>query len=105
MTSTGYRCPLYDGDTSLTDNPSSLITPRSAHGPANVTAPKIHHVRDTTYAEDASRVRTGTAPRAMASLRYLAIGALRLTGQTNIAAGLRHHTRDTNRPLISLGIV
>lgn len=28
---------------------------------------KIHHVRDTTYAEDASRVRTGTAPRAMAS--------------------------------------
>jgi hypothetical protein len=41
----------------------------------------------------------------MASLRYLAIGALRLTGQTNIAAGLRHHTRDTNRPLISLGIV
>ncbi|GGU93110.1 hypothetical protein GCM10010260_29930 [Streptomyces filipinensis] len=27
---------------------------------------KIHHVRDTTYAEDASRVRTGTAPRAMA---------------------------------------
>ncbi|MFJ9776082.1 ISAs1 family transposase [Kitasatospora sp. NPDC101157] len=25
---------------------------------------KIHHVRDTAYAEDASRVRTGTAPRA-----------------------------------------
>ncbi|MEU6548333.1 hypothetical protein [Streptomyces sp. NPDC046859] len=23
---------------------------------------KIHHVRDTTFAEDASRVRTGTAP-------------------------------------------
>ncbi|MFD8733475.1 hypothetical protein ACFV06_00995 [Streptomyces sp. NPDC059618] len=39
---------------------------------------KIHHVRDTTYAEDASRIRTATAPRAMPSLRYLAIGALRL---------------------------
>ncbi|WP_349345464.1 ISAs1 family transposase [Streptomyces rapamycinicus] len=65
---------------------------------------KIHHVRDTTYAEDASHVRTGTAPRAMASLRNLAIGALRLTDQTNIAAGLRHHTRDANRPLITLGI-
>ncbi|MGW1752458.1 hypothetical protein ACWCRD_44090 [Streptomyces sp. NPDC002092] len=35
---------------------------------------KIHHVRNTTYAEDASRVRTGTAPRAMASPRNLAIG-------------------------------
>ncbi|WP_406860609.1 ISAs1 family transposase [Streptomyces sp. HUAS MG47] len=33
---------------------------------------KIHYVRDTTYSEDASRVRTGTAPRAMASLRNLA---------------------------------
>ncbi|MGW1779425.1 hypothetical protein ACWCQQ_09820 [Streptomyces sp. NPDC002143] len=66
---------------------------------------KIHHVRDTTYAEDASRVRAGTAPRAMASLRNLAIGALRLTAQTNVAAGLRHHTRDANRPLITLGIM
>lgn len=66
---------------------------------------KIHHIRDTTYAEDASRIRTGTAPRAMASLRNLAIGALRLTGQTYIAAGLRHHTRYANRPLITLGIM
>ncbi|WP_328442081.1 hypothetical protein OG828_46210 [Streptomyces sp. NBC_00457] len=65
---------------------------------------KIHHVRDPTYAEDASRVRTGTAPRAMAPLRNLAIGALRLADHTNIAAGLRHHARDTNRPLISHGI-
>jgi predicted transposase YbfD/YdcC len=65
---------------------------------------KIHHVRDTTYAEDASRVRTGTAPRAMASLRNLAIGALRLTGCDNIAAGLRRHSRDTTRPLTTLGI-
>ncbi|MFD8384983.1 MULTISPECIES: transposase [Streptomyces] len=65
---------------------------------------KVHHIRDTTYAEDASRVRTGTAPRAMASLRNLAIGALRLAGHTNIAAGLRHHARDTSRPLIALGI-
>jgi hypothetical protein len=65
---------------------------------------KIHHVRDTTYAEDASRMRTGTAPRAMAPLRNLAIGALRLADHTNSAGGLRHHARDTNRPLISLGI-
>ncbi len=65
---------------------------------------KIHHVRDTTFAEDASRVRTGTAPRAMATLRNLAIGALRLTGCDNFAAGLRRHSRDTTRPLTTLGI-
>ncbi|GAB1340809.1 ISAs1 family transposase [Streptomyces sp. E-15] len=65
---------------------------------------KIHHVRDTTFAEDASRVRTGTAPRAMAALRNLAIDALRLTNCDNIAAGLRKHSRDATRPLTSLGI-
>ncbi|MER5430308.1 ISAs1 family transposase [Streptomyces sp. NPDC002588] len=65
---------------------------------------KIHHVRDTTHAEDASRVRTATAPRTMASLRNLAIGALRLADHTNIAAALRHHARDISRPLTTLGI-
>jgi len=27
----------------------------------------LHHIRDVTYREDASRVRTGTAPRIMAA--------------------------------------
>jgi predicted transposase YbfD/YdcC len=63
-----------------------------------------HHVRDVTFAEDASRVRTGGAPRALASLRNLAIGALRLTGRDNIAEGLRHHGRDMSRPLATLGL-
>jgi GNAT superfamily N-acetyltransferase len=43
-------------------------------------------VRDSTFAEDALKVRTGTAPRAMASLRNLAIGILRAHGDRNIAA-------------------
>jgi predicted transposase YbfD/YdcC len=63
-----------------------------------------HHVRDVTFGEDASRVRTGSAPRAMASLRNLAIGALRLSGRHNIAEGLRHHGRDMTRPLATLGL-
>ncbi|WP_309474688.1 hypothetical protein [Streptomyces ipomoeae] len=50
---------------------------------------RIHHVRDTTYAEDGSRVRVGTAPRAMASLCNLAIGALGPTGCDDSAVGLR----------------
>ncbi|TMV00035.1 ISAs1 family transposase [Streptomyces sp. DASNCL29] len=63
-----------------------------------------HHVRDVTFGEDASRVRTGSAPRAMASLRNLAIGALRLAGWDNIAEGLRHHGRDMARLLATLGL-
>jgi hypothetical protein len=65
---------------------------------------KIHHVRDTSWSEDASRVRTDNAPRVMASLRNLALGALRLAGGNNIAAGLRHHARDATRTLVTLGI-
>jgi len=34
----------------------------------------LHHVRDATFAEDASQVRTGAAPNAMAALRNLVIG-------------------------------
>ncbi|WP_328847501.1 hypothetical protein [Streptomyces sp. NBC_00258] len=65
---------------------------------------QLHHVRDTAWTEDASRVRTGIAPRAMASLRNLAIGALLLAGHRSIAAGLRHHVRNASRPLTTLGI-
>nr|WP_260696021.1 ISAs1 family transposase [Streptomyces sp. IB201691-2A2] len=64
----------------------------------------LHHVRDTTFAEDASQLRTGNAPRAMATCRNLAIGALRLAGVTNIAAGLRRNARDPRRPLALLGL-
>jgi predicted transposase YbfD/YdcC len=64
----------------------------------------LHHIRDVTYAEDASQVRTGNGPRAMASLRNLAIGALRQTGHANIAKALRHNARSPDRPLKLLGI-
>jgi predicted transposase YbfD/YdcC len=64
----------------------------------------LHHIRDTTFAEDASQTRTGTAPRAMASLRNLAIGILRARGDPNIAAALRHNARDATRVLPLLGI-
>ena len=35
----------------------------------------LHHIRDVTYTEDGSQVRTGNAPRAMASLRNLAMAS------------------------------
>jgi predicted transposase YbfD/YdcC len=64
----------------------------------------LHHIRDVTFAEDASQTRTGAAPRVMASLRNLAIGALCRAGPVNLAAALRHHSRAPHRPLATLGI-
>jgi predicted transposase YbfD/YdcC len=64
----------------------------------------LHHIRDVTFAEDASQVRTGNAPRAMASLRNLAIGILRHRGDRNIAAALRRNARDAARVLPLLGL-
>ena len=64
----------------------------------------LHHIRDVTFAEDASQLRTGNAPRAMASLRNLAIGILRRHGHRNLAAALRRNARDATRVLPLLGI-
>jgi predicted transposase YbfD/YdcC len=64
----------------------------------------LHHMRDTTFAEDASQVRTGNAPRAMASLRNLAIAVMRRHGHRNIAAALRRNAHDATRGQPLLGI-
>jgi predicted transposase YbfD/YdcC len=65
----------------------------------------LYHIRDVTYAEDASQVRTGNAPRTMhgqpAQPRHR---ILRHRGWTNTAQALRHHARDPWRPLTALGI-
>jgi len=55
---------------------------------------RLHWVRDVTDDEDRSQVRTASAPRALASLRNLAIGALRHAGATNIATALHWTARD-----------
>ena len=65
----------------------------------------LHWVRDVTYAEDLSQIRTGAGPQIMASLRNLAISMHRLAGATNIAAALRHHARNATRPLELLKII
>lgn len=60
---------------------------------------RLHWVRDVTYDEDRSQVRTGHAPHVMATLRNTAISLLRLTRWTSIASALRHHARDPERPI------
>lgn len=64
----------------------------------------LHHIRDTTFAEDAFQLWTGNAPRTMATWRSLAVGALRLTGSTSIAAALRRNARDPRRSLALVGL-
>ena len=64
----------------------------------------LHWVRDVTFGEDHSQIRTDHGPANLAALRTLAINALRLTGFTNIAAGLRQHARTPLSPLATLGL-
>jgi len=64
----------------------------------------LHHIRDTTYGEDASQVRTGNGPQVMAALRNLTTAIHKLAGARNIAAACRHHARDATRTLATLGL-
>jgi len=50
---------------------------------------KLHHVRDVTFDEDRSAIRTRAAPRVTAACRNLTIALLRRRGATNIAAACR----------------
>ncbi|MGW5214389.1 hypothetical protein ACWEQO_25145 [Streptomyces sp. NPDC004051] len=61
-------------------------------------------IRGHWTVEDASQVRTGNAPRAMATCRNLAIGAIRPADVRNIASGLRRAARDQTRTLALLGL-
>jgi predicted transposase YbfD/YdcC len=65
---------------------------------------KVHWVRDVTFREDSSRIRTGPRPRIMATLRNLAIGLIRQAGYTQIAATIRRIRYDTGLLLAILGL-
>jgi predicted transposase YbfD/YdcC len=65
----------------------------------------LHWVRDVTFAEDLSQIRTGSSPQVMAAIRNLVISLHRLAGATNIAKALRHHGRNALRPLQLLKII
>lgn len=91
------------GVTSLTPNratPGRIAALVRGHW----TIEALHWTRDVTYDEDRCQIRTGHAPRVLASLRNLAIAALRRAGHTNTARGLRWAARDPQRPLTILGL-
>jgi predicted transposase YbfD/YdcC len=65
---------------------------------------KSHYVRDFTFDEDRSQIRTRSAPRFMATLRNFAIGLLRLTGAKNIAKATRNMAAKPHLALNLIGI-
>jgi predicted transposase YbfD/YdcC len=65
---------------------------------------KLHWVRDVTFDEDRSQVRSGNVPQVMAALRKIAISALRLRNVTNIAAALRRYAARPALAFTAIGI-
>jgi len=63
-----------------------------------------HYVRDVTYGEDRSQVRSGTIAQVMAAVRNTAIGLMRRAGKTNIAAATRYYRAQPKEALALLGI-
>lgn len=64
---------------------------------------EVHHwLRDVTFDEDRSQVRSGHIPQVMAALRNTAIGLLRLAGETHIAAACR---RLAAQPWVALALI
>lgn len=60
---------------------------------------RLHWVRDVTFDEDRSAVRTGTGSQVMATIRNTIVSVLRLAGYDDIAAAPRHHSRNPHRPV------
>ncbi len=90
------------GITSLTPdkaNPGRILQLNRDHwGIEN----RSHYVRDVTFDEDHSQIRTKNAPRVMASIRNFVISIFRFFGSTNIAKTLRAMAR---KPFLSLQLL
>ena len=66
---------------------------------------RSHWVRDVTFDEDRSQVHCGRTPEVMAAFRNTAIGLLRVSGETNIAAACRRLAASPRSALALIGVV
>jgi len=64
---------------------------------------RSHWVRDVTFDEDRSQIRTKSAPRAMATLRNLAVALARLLDFRSVPAAIRFFGRRSARALDAIG--
>jgi predicted transposase YbfD/YdcC len=63
---------------------------------------RLHYVRDVTFGEDRSRLRSGAAPQVLAALRNLVITLIHRTGSRDIAASRRAFAYHPKRALALL---
>lgn len=63
---------------------------------------RLHWIRDVTFDEDRSQIRSGSAPQVVAGLRNLTIALLRRAHRTNIAGALRTYAA---RPAHAVALV
>lgn len=64
---------------------------------------RLHWVRDVTFDEDRSQIRTKGGPRTMATLRNLAISLFRLHRYPNMARARRQNSWDASRAIELIG--
>jgi len=62
----------------------------------------LHWIRDVSFGEDLSQIRTGSGPAVMGTLRNFAVSRHRLAGDDNIAHACRRTARHPNRALALL---
>jgi hypothetical protein len=63
----------------------------------------LHYVRDVTFLEDASQVRTGNLPQTMVLFRNAVIGLVRAAGWQNVAAARRYFAANPHEALRLMG--
>ena len=64
-----------------------------------------HWVRDEIFREDSSRIRKGSGPEVMATLRNLSIGIMRYAGAQNINEGVQEMAwSNASKAMRSIGI-
>jgi len=66
---------------------------------------RLHDGRDVTLGDDASQVRSASAPQALAALPNALLGLLRQHGSANIAAALRQFACSPGAALHLLGFL
>jgi predicted transposase YbfD/YdcC len=81
--------------------PKELLNVRRGHWKIEN---QSHYVRDVTFGEDGSRVRSGSVPEVMAAVRNVAISLMRQAKWKNIAAGTRHYAARPWKAVALIGV-
>ena len=93
------------GITSLTAwqaNPADILAGNRGHWEVEN---REHYVRDRTFDEDRSQVRTGSSPQFLATARNIVISLLRMAGCLSVPQGMEHLARRLDSVLALLGVL